>query len=210
MLEIIRNRPEFLTANDRADVTSLLAQSGLIQTHSIASRIKRAFLVLLAKRDGEPMATLSVKKPDRAYIADVFDRANVKLGNQSVELGYLYAKPGAAGLWSGPKLGAIALETCRTLGVSMFAVTRADNAVMTRYLDRLGAFRSEPFASTRGSYKLLLWTTCKQQAARVAPVVVPVAPYTGKVEAMSPTSRQWVYVPREFRGKVVIVTVKDG
>lgn len=158
-VRVKRARPEFLDASTKADAIRLVTDSGLLHRRDAESRINRAFLVMVGYKNNRATATLTVKQPDAAYVTKLFRRANVIHTGESLEFGYLYAPAGSGTLFNGPRLYREAIEVIRRTNTKFYAVTRADNETMTKYLSRkLGWHQSAPFASERGNYKLILWT----------------------------------------------------
>lgn len=199
-IQITRGRPAFLTDTQRNDAAALLTRSGLVSDHSAISRINRAFLVLIGYLDSRPVATLSVKLPDREYVDALFERAGVKHNGESLEFGSLYAAPGSGAAFNGPKLYRAALEVVAKQGTPFYAVTRADNATMRRYLAaKLGLFSSQPFPSTRGDYSLLLWTSAPQEPITPSEVVTEVGSLYSVHNAM----------PAAWIGKRVVITLAE-
>lgn len=202
-ITIVRGRPSFLTAQAREDAANLLTQSGLIREHTAMSRINRAFLVLIGYNNGRPVATLSVKKPDREYVTNLFQRAGVVHNGESLEFGYLYAPPGSGTMFNGPRLYRNALEVVRRQGTPFYAVTRADNNTMIRYLSRkLGWFGSLPFKSDIGSHKLILWTATPQSRI-VTPVPRTRATVVNKMVDTAGYVSGRVYIGTQHAGKRV-------
>lgn len=206
---IVRNRFDMLSAEQQNDAVHLLERSGLT-TRSATSRLKRAFLVLVGYKDNRPTATLTVKTPDASYVRDMFARAQVKHNGHGLELGYLYAEPGSGTVYNGPRLYREAMEVVRRTGTSFYAVTRADNATMTKYLSRkLGWYGSLPFASTKGRYDLILWTAEPQVSTRPVAVPTPIVATTRAVGRLTSQQIRFLNNAAEtMQGRKVRVTIE--
>lgn len=202
-ITIIRGRPTFISKKALNDAAALLTASGLVQSHSALSRLSRAFLVLVGYNNKRSVATLSVKQPTRDYVTRLFERAGVVPNGEALEFGYLYAPPGSGAMFNGPRLYREAMEVVQRQGTPFYAVTRADNNTMTRYLSRkLGWFGSLPFKSEVGSHNLILWTATPQRS-----VVPPRSPIAAKGRRFT---NQRVDADGYVRGKIYVGVEHSG
>jgi hypothetical protein len=89
-MKIIINTPAQINDNNLNQIINLIIQGGQVTTKGLLDRIQRADFIAYKLEDNKVICTASLKNPNKTYIANVFDSAEIKKDlDYKKELGYI-------------------------------------------------------------------------------------------------------------------------
>jgi hypothetical protein len=146
--------------NERSlqQIAALIAQGGEVSAETVMGNLVRAPLIGVAFDGERAVGAIVLKQPNTVYRAKVFQAAGVPRLEPKfqLEVGYVYVLPDQRSTGVSVNL----MRTVnRQLPPNVFATSREQNTTINKILQFAG-FRAsgEPYPSSRGNYRLILWT----------------------------------------------------
>ena len=137
-------------------LSQLIATGSEVDMSMVSRNLANANSIGYAIDNGKPVGVIVLKNPVSSYRQKVFQNAGVPELQQTyqLELGYVYVEPEYRGMVSARLLRLMN----RSITAPIFATTRENNTTINKIL-QFGGYQltGEPFASDRGTYKILLW-----------------------------------------------------
>jgi hypothetical protein len=139
-------------------LVNLIAQGGEVSAELVLHNLAKSPLVVSAFVQQRAVGVVALKIPNSSYREKVFHSAGTPelLNRFKLEVGYAFVEPTMRNAGIGIQI----LQVMRSkMPPGVFATTRENNTTINTML-RFAGFKEtgERYASTRGDYKLILWT----------------------------------------------------